>query len=470
MKVLLIYPPATHMITTNVPELVDEEIGYYPPLGLMYIAAYAERYTDHEIEILDAQVEGLTFTHIESEIRKRQPDVVGIQTMTFTLLDAIRTAETVKEVDRDIHICLGGPHVYIYPNETINIPEVDTLVLGEGEAIFTELIQALANGTDLDGIKGIVFKRNGEMVNTGLRPLRENLDELPYPARHLTPFRKYYSLVAKRSPITTMMTSRGCPYKCLFCDRPHLGKRFRARSAENVVDEMEQCTEMGIHEFFLYDDTFTVNRQRVFDVAEEILRRGLDTGWDIRARVDTVDREMLEKLKDAGCERIHYGVEAGTPEILRVLRKGIQMDRVREVFKITKDLGITTLAYFMIGSPTETREGILRTIEFAKELDPDYVHFSVTTPFPATELYYLGLEKGVLSHDYWRAFAAHPSEDFVPQLWEENLSREELIALLRRAYKSFYTRPNYVLQSLLKVKTLEEFKRKARAGLGVLRL
>lgn len=470
MKVLLIYPPATHMITTNVPGLVDEEIGHYPPLGLMYVAAYAEKHTDHAIEILDAQVEELTFTDIKNKVREKQPDVVGIQTMTFTLLDTILTAKAVKEVDRDIHVCLGGPHVYIYPNETIKIPEVDTLALGEGEAIFAELIQALAKRADLDGIKGIVFKRNGEVVNTGLRALWENLDELPYPARHLTPLRKYYSLVAKRSPITTMMTSRGCPYKCLFCDRPHLGKRFRARSAENVVNEMEECTEMGIYEFFLYDDTFTINRQRVLDVAEEILRRGLVIGWDIRARVNTVDREMLEKLKEAGCERIHYGVEAGTPEILKVLRKGIQLDQVREIFKITKDLGITTLAYFMIGSPTETREQILRTIEFAKELAPDYVHFSVTTPFPATELYHLGLEKGILSYDYWRAFAAHPDEDFIPQLWEENLSREELIALLRQAYKSFYTRPGYVLKSLLKVKTFDELKRKAKAGLGVFRL
>ena len=190
MKVLLVYPPTKHMITTNVPELVDAEIGYYPPLGLMYIAAYAEKYTNHAIEILDTQVEEMGFADIEKEIRRRQPDVVGIQTTTFTLIDSILTAGLAKKVNEDIHVCLGGPHVHIYPMETINIPQVDSVVLGEGEIAFTELIEALANGEDLEKVRGIVFKRNGRVVRTGTRPLHENLDILPHPARHLTPYKK----------------------------------------------------------------------------------------------------------------------------------------------------------------------------------------------------------------------------------------------------------------------------------------
>ncbi|MFC2066188.1 B12-binding domain-containing radical SAM protein [Chloroflexota bacterium] len=469
MKVLLIYPPNENMLTTNLPSFVEEEKGFYPPLGLMYVAAYAEKNTEYEVEILDAQVERLDYDAIEGEIERRKPDIVGIQAMTFTLVDVIATAKIVKRVNKDIKVVLGGPHVNIYPNETIGIPEVDYLILGEGEITFAELIQNPGNTERLKKIRGLVFKEGEKVVNTGLRKLIDDLDTIPFPARHLTPYKKYYSLLAKRPPVTTMMTSRGCPYKCLFCDRPHLGKKFRARSAKNVVDEMENCVDMGIKELLLYDDTFAVNRQRVLDICAEILTRGLDVGWDIRTRVDNVDKELLEKLREAGCERIHYGVESGNPEILKILRKGITVEQSREAFKLTKDIGIKTLAYFMIGSPRETKSQILETIEFAKKLEPDFVHFSVTTPYPATPLYYMGLEEGRLKNDYWQEFARNPTKNFVPELWEENLSREELIELLKSAYKGFYVRPKYVLKRVFEARSFEEFKRKAKAALRVFR-
>lgn len=470
MKVLLIYPPAKHEITTNVPLFEEGEDGLYPPLGLMYVAAYAKRYTEHDVEILDTQVERMDYDDIEREIRKRKPDVVGIQAMTFTLIDVILTVKITKEVDKQIRVVLGGPHVNIYPDETINIEEVDYLVLGEGEIPFAELLQNLDNVPNLKKVRGLVFKDGQEIINTGSRDLQEDLDALPFPDRRLVPYDKYYSVIAKRSPITTMMTSRGCPFKCIFCDRPHLGKLFRARSAKNVVDEMEECVNLEIKEIFLYDDTFTVGKRRTIEVCEEIIKRGFDVGWDIRARVDTIDENVLQMLKKAGCERIRYGVEAGTPEILKVLNKGITLEQVREVLKMTKDVGITTLAYFMIGSPTETEEQIMKTIDFAVKLNPDFAHFSITTPFPATKLYRLGLEKGVLSHDYWREFAASPKEDFVPELWQEHLSRKELTNLLKYAHKRFYLRGSYVMKNLLSLRSFEEFRRKVKTGLRMLKL
>jgi anaerobic magnesium-protoporphyrin IX monomethyl ester cyclase len=469
MRVLLINPPIDNMITTNIPTYVDEERGYNPPLGIMYIAAYAEKYTDHTIEILDVLAEELDYKRVEEEVRKRKPDVVGITSMTFTLIDVIKIAKMIKKVNHEIKIVLGGPHVYIYQNETIDIPEIDFLVLGEGEITFTELIQKIDNYNDLKNIKGLVFKHEGKIINTGQRDFIEDLDSIPFPARHLTKIELYKSLLAKRSNVTTMMTTRGCPYKCIFCDRPHLGKVFRARSAENVVREMEECTKMGINEFILYDDTFTINRQRVLDICKLIEDKGLDIGWDIRARVNTVDKEMLIKLKHAGCERIHYGVESANPEILKLLNKGITISQVEKAFEMTKEAGIETLAYFMIGSPTETRDKILNTINFAKQLKPDYVHFSITTPFPATQLYYMGMEQGVFEKDYWKEFAINPSGEFIPQPWDAVLSREELVDLLEYAYKSFYIRPSYILKKMMKVRSAGEFVRKAKAGLKLLK-
>jgi anaerobic magnesium-protoporphyrin IX monomethyl ester cyclase len=468
MKVLLINPPIDNMITTNIPSYAEEERGYNPPLGLMYVAAYAEQHTDCEIEILDMLAEEITYNQLESELRRRKPDIVGITTTTFTLIDAMIVVRIVKATDTGIKVVLGGPHVHIYPEETIRLPEVDFLILGEGELPFTELLQNIDSYESLKGVRGIVFEHQGEIVNNGWQELIEDLDLLPFPARHLTKIDKYSSLLAKGKLITTMITSRGCPYKCLFCHRPHLGKKFRARSAANVVHEIEECINMGIKEILVYDDTFTIDRQRVIDICRLILERNLNFTWDIRTRVDTVDLEMLRALKKAGCERIHYGIESANPPILKVLRKGITLPQVESAFNMTKKAGISTLAYFMIGSPGETREQIMNTIGYAKRLEPDYCHFSITTPYPATPLYEMGLKKGLFD-DYWREFAANPDKDFTTKFWEEDIDREELTQLLDYSYKNFYTRPGYLLRQMRKVRSFGEFARKAKAGLRLLK-
>ncbi|MEE9613353.1 MAG: radical SAM protein, partial [Thermodesulfobacteriota bacterium] len=247
----------------------------------------------------------------------------------------------------------------------------------------------------------------------------------------------------------------------------HLGKTFRARSPENVVDELEECARMGIHDFLFYDDTFTVNRQRVVAICDGIVRRKLDIGWDIRARVDTVTEEMLRALKAAGCRGIHYGVEAGTEKILEVLNKNIGIGRVKEVFELTRKYDIPILAYFMIGNPTETEEDIHETFEVMKSLNPDYVHMTILTPFPATRIYYDGLKSGVIKKDYWREFAEEPTPEFVPPHWGEIFTREELGELLVKGYRDFYLRPSYILKRITKVRSFGELKKKAAAGLKV---
>lgn len=467
MKILLINPPSENELHGNNPSIIEEERGYNPPLGILYIAGYLEKHTNFKVEVLDTQAEEIGYDRLKDAILAKQPDVVGITAMTFTLIDVIKVINLIKSMRPEIKVVLGGPHVHIYPEETINIPGVDFLVLGEGEVTFKELIENIDNPARLRSIPGLVFKENCKVINTGARPLNENLDSLPFPARHLTPVQKYSSLMARRIPITTMFTSRGCPYRCTFCDRPHLGKNFRARSAMNVVDEMEECVKLGINEFLIYDDTFTIDRQRVIDVCNEIKRRKLNIGWDIRARVNNIDRELLKKLKEANCERIHYGVESGNPEILKILNKGITVDRVRTTFKETKEAGISVLAYFMIGCPKETRKEIMETIAFAKELKPDFVHITIFTPFPATEIYKTGIKDGIIKEDFWREFAKNPVPGFQPKCWEENFTREELQELIVYAYKSFYTRPSYILRRLTHIRSIGEFKRMARAGLKV---
>jgi radical SAM superfamily enzyme YgiQ (UPF0313 family) len=361
--------------------------------------------------------------------------------------------------------------VNIFPLETLKIASIDSVVRGEGEYVFSDILNSFESNRSLSGVKGLAFKENGNVVDTGVRGFlsNEQLDSIPFPARELVPIQKYHSLLAKTSPITTLMTSRGCPFRCIFCDRPQMGKVFRFRSADNIIKEMISCLDMGIKELFFYDDTFTVSKSRVLDFCNKVIKSGLNKKmtWDIRSRVDTMDEEIIKAIKSAGCDRVHYGVESGTEKILKVLKKDIHLEKAEHIIKLTSKYGIKTLAHFMLGNPTETREDILQTISFAKKIKPDYAQFSITVPYPGTELYREGLQSGILSKDYWKEFAENPQPDFSPSLWEEVLGRDELCELLRKAYKNFYLRPSYISGQLFNIRSMEEFKRKVFAGFKV---
>jgi len=468
MKVLLIRPPHHHMITTNVPKSVDTETGMYPPLGLLYVAAGLKAWTDAEIELLDAPALHLDQKGIAERIAQARPDVVGIQTMTFTLIDAIATVRTSKSAYPSAHVTLGGPHVNLYPEETLSIVGVDSLVLGEGERPFADMVNALTDGADIADVPGVAVMRNGKPSTTKARALESNLDNLPQPDRDLIDNSLYWSVLAKRNPITTAMTSRGCPMKCIFCDRPHLGKTFRYRSALNVVDEMENCVKQGIREIFLYDDTFTINRQRVFDIRDEIKRRGLDLQWDARVRANTLDAEVVKAMKEAGVARLHIGVESGSPRILKILKKGITIEQAYNALELCRKFGVTSLSYFMLGNPTETQEDIDMTMQFIRKCRADYAHISITTPFPGTELYRMGLAQGLFERDYWREFAVNPDEHFHPPAWLENFTQEELEGMRQQAYQAFYGRPSRLIRQLLAVRSFKELWTKARIGAELL--
>lgn len=470
MRILLINPPRLHEIIGNNPSIIEEERGYNPPLGLLYVAAYLKKYSNYDVNVIDAQVEGLDYDGLKHKIVKGKPHVIGITTMTMTLIDVLKTARLVKEINPNITIVLGGPHTSLFPEETIQFSEIDFLVTGEGEEAFCSLVKSIDKGGDVSGIAGIVTMVDGKIINTGKRPYVKDIDKLPFPDRQLVPYKKYTSLLAKGKSVTTIITSRGCPFKCSFCDRPNMGKVFRARSATNVVDELEQCVQLGINEFLFYDDTFTVNKQRVLDICDMIRHRKLVISWDIRARIDTIDEEMLVSLKKAGCYGIHYGIEAGSERILKVLNKQITIEKALEVFKLTKQIGLSTLSYFMIGNPEETIEDIDETFKVMKLLKPDYVHLTILTPFPGTKVYSDGIQKGIMEKDYWKEFAENPEENFIPPHWGENFTKNELNALLIKGYKSFYLRPVYVLKRIIAVRSLSELKKKAYAGLKVLNL
>jgi len=456
MKILLIRPPTKNLISTPVPKYIVENQGIYPPLGLMYVASYIRKNTNNEVFILDCELEDLDYDEIKKKIEKINPCIVGIQTLTFSLIDALNVAKIVKRIDKNIILVMGGRHVDLFPLETISFSFIDYLILGEGEFAFTEFIETISNQKNLEKINGIVYKKNKKVILNNKTKLIENLDTLPFPARDLTKYKNYYSIFSLNKSFTTMMTSRGCPYSCIFCD--NRWKKIRLRSAKNVVDEIEECVDLGIKEIFIFDDTFSVRKKRVLDICDEIKKRKIDISFAIRTRIDLVDKEMITELKKAGCERIQYGIESGVQRILDKINKGIDIQQIKKVVKLTKESEITTYADFMIGLPGETKTDILKTLNFANELNLDFAQFSITTPLPGTELYGLGIKNNFFN-DFWREFAKNPEIKFEVKYWEESIRKEELLKILDYAYKSFYFKPSYVLKTLLNIKSREEIKK-----------
>jgi len=469
LKVLLINPPAFNEVTTQVGKEITEHSSLQPPLGLLYVASYLQHYSDHEVRVVDTQVDRMSYQEIEALISDWGPDIVGMTAMTFTMVDVMLTARLVKKVSPEIVICLGGPHVDIYPEETIRLKEIDFAIMGDGEVPFFSLVGELGDGRRFERVPGVVYQDQdgGVHINPQMSPV-PSLDELPFPDRTMIPYEKYYSIMTTNRPVGTMITAKGCPYSCIFCGER--GRRPRWRSGQSVAGEMELCKELGIREMFFVDDTFYVKKQAALAIAQALIDRQVNMPWGARARVNNLDREMLEKFKESGCRRLHIGVEAGD-KVLKTLKKKITIEQARRAFRLCHEVGIDTMAYFIVGSPGETLEDVKATIALACELEPTLVQFSRMTPQPATELYQMGLRSGLLPYDYWKEFAQDPlgcaERGFRPMVWTEIFTEEELFALADYATRAFYFRPRYFIRSALRVRSLDDVKRKARAALDL---
>jgi anaerobic magnesium-protoporphyrin IX monomethyl ester cyclase len=470
-KILLINPPRFNELIGKNPAIVEKHRGFNPPLGLLCLAGYMEANSSHKAEVIDAQPPGWDYDALQRQIEQRDFDVCGVTAMTFTLIDVIKTCEVVRRANPSAKIVLGGPHVHLFPDETISRPEIDFLIQGEGEIAFVEFMDKFQQPDQWDSIPGIVYQRaDGGIVNKGIAASTDDLDLLGLPARDKLDLSMYTSLLGRSNVVTTMFTSRGCPFRCTFCDRPYspVISGFRWRSAQHIAEEMEQCLELGITEAFIYDDTFTVRKDRVHELCDEIISRGIDFKWDVRAHVNTVNVDLLKHMAEAGCDRIHFGVESGNDRMMQEVRKNTNVEKVKAAFQSAKDAGLERLAYFIIGQQTETAEDINDSIALAKALRPDYVHFTIFCPYPGTEIYYNGLKSGIIKEDVWRQFAEDPQPGFVLPVWEENFTRQELREMLVKCYKSFYLRPHYALRKVLDIRSMGELKRKFKAGLSVI--
>jgi len=439
MKILLIHPPSKF--------LLKEKLGIIAiPLGLAYLASPLEK-DGHTVKIVDSPSLGYEFDDVKEEIKKFAPEVVGITATTSNIYNAYNVAQLAKGIDPRIKVIIGGPHVTFTAKQTLTeCPFIDIVVRGEGEVTFRELVNKLQFfGEDfslLKQIKGITFKIKDTIIETEDRPFIKNLDEIPFPAYHLLPMERYK---VRNKRFGNIITSRGCPFSCIFCSSSQLfGKIWRARSPENVIKEIKLLKEKyNVTEIEFLDDTFTLNRKRAEKICDLLIKEKLKISWACSSRVDTIDKGLIEKLKMAGCHTIYVGVESGSQEILNIINKGITLSQAEKTINLIKKVKLNSFASFIIGIPGETVKTIKSTINFAKKLSPSFVQFTICTPYPGTKLFEMAKEKGWLLTKDWSKYTILDQVMKLPGQVAANLNK-----WLLRAYLSFYLRPKFLIEQI----------------------
>jgi len=436
--------------------------GSAPPLGLAYIAAYArERKKDIDISILDTEALKLKLEEVKKRIIEIKPQVVGITSTTPCFHYALKIAELTKNISRKIKVVMGGAHPSALPRDTIKDVNVDYIVKGEGEITFFELIEALEGLRNFEDILGLVYKENNEIKENPPRPLIEDLDRLPYPARDLLPNHLYGPPPTKKVSTykpTSITSGRGCPFRCYFCcARVVWTRRYRGRDPKKFVNEIEHCiNRYNMREFSFTDELFTADYKRALDVCNEIIKRKLKIAWVCSSRAGLVTLELLDKMKKAGCREISFGIESGDQDILDSIHKDIVLNDVRKSIKLVKKAGIKTHGSFIIGNIGETPKTVRETIEFAKELNLDVAAFFVASPYPGTDLYDEAIKKDLIRKDWeWKDFS--PLSNNLPLLNLPSLSPRMTLGLHRQALKEYYWRPRYILMKIFYMRRWVDF-------------
>lgn len=438
-----------------------------PHLGLAYLAAVSEQRGD-EVLLFDADVEDEPIT---AAIKRFDPQVVGITANTPQVKSAWRAAQAIKSI-KDVPVVLGGPHVSVLPAESAAHPEVDVVVRGEGETVWVKLCdlierasQTQANFTArhlldpqaglLDGLLGIsYFTTDGQEHHNPDHPPIADLDTLPFPAYHFFKMDRYTNLQPATDAVDgsksfSIMTSRGCPYRCTFCSQSIMPIKWRARSPQSVLAEWQHLVHnLGAQEIGVLDDSANIQVNRLEQIADLLIEHNINhVPWifvnGIRANLASV--QLLDKLRQAGLKRVAFGVESGDPGVLLSIDKKIDHDTIRQAFKNAKSVGLETIGFFIIGLPGETEESMEKTIQFACEVDPLIANFSMMTPYPGTKVYEIVKRQGRLLLKDWEDYVFF---DGKARYELEGMTAELVERKWKEAYRRFYLRPHRVVQTL----------------------
>ena len=434
MRILLLSPPTVSAI-----KAVIGTTG--PPLGLAYLASMVRE--SHEVKIIDSLAEDYTYEDVEREIKKYDPDVVGITSTTSMMPDAYAVAKMTKMHNENAKVVMGGPHVTFVPERTFKeCPYIDFIVRGEGEITFKELVDALEKGKSTSRILGLSINAGGRAKNNPPRPLIKDIDTIPLPSYDLLPMEKYK---LGKVRFGTVMTSRGCPFDCVFCSSSlQFGKRWRGHSDSRVIEELRMLhDEYKIREIEFLDDTFTLNRRRAIRIAERFREEGLDISWSASSRVDLFTDDVARAMKAGGCHTVYLGIESGSEKTLNFIGKKITPGQAVKAVKRAKRNRLNALGSFVIGFPDETKQDVEKTIRFSKEVGVDFAQFTIATPYPGTRLWSYALAKNLILTFNWRKYTT-----LDPVMKLKNFTSEQIKKMLQKAYLSFYLRPKYLLKDI----------------------
>ncbi|MFH1380193.1 MAG: radical SAM protein [bacterium] len=457
MRLALVFNPFSYKIHEENLYIVQRYFGMFPPLSLAWVAAIAEK-AGHEVIIVDARTLRLTKDQTLQKLQEFKPDVLGFMMTTYMFPETLEwTAYLKKRLKPNPYVLIGGYNLRVYPKESLMHTEIDFGCVEHALYTVPALLQELRIGTkNFDAVPGLIFKKDGEIIIT---PHTQKIDFnlFPNPARHLLPNDLYAEFVTQRKNFTVMVTSLGCPRNCLFCEAG--GTPYVPRSPETVANEIEECFEKyNIREIDIFDYDFTAVRSRVLKICSLIRQRNIDITWACRSRIDTVDTELLHAMRSAGCERIYFGIEAGSNDMLDKVNKGITLEKIKENIALCRKSGIKTLGFFLIGAPGETKETVKKTVDFAVKLKLDYVQFSKCLAKPLTPLWKEMVEKQ--GKDYWKEWILGAETDHaLPRPWT-NLTNDEIDTLAKNAYVRFHSRPVFLIKSTLDCRSFSEFFRK----------
>jgi len=435
-----------------------EKIGaYLPPYGLLSIAAVLEG-AGHRVMLIDREVSPISNQEILAYVRQNKPEVVGLSIFTIGSEESIALAREIKG-SYPIPIVAGGPHVFVGFDDLKRHPYFDYLVVGEGEETVVELLAALENGGQVHEVPGLIFRQGEEWQHTPGRPQIKDLDKLPFPAFHLLDRMDLYhpSPFGYRAlPHLPLVTSRGCPFQCIFCSRLW-GNKWRANSASYVVDLVKYVVErFGIKEIWFAEDTFTINRQRVVDICEGLLSSGLKLRWSCMTNIHILDRELIRLMKKAGCWQLQLGLEAGNDEVLKFIRKPINTKLIREKVNMIHSEGIKVRGYFILGHLIDTRETIQQTIDFARSLPLYTAEFHILHLALGSKCREIAHKYGQVNYDLTLLTGyTHSGLSFVPR----GMTAEELFDLRRQGHNRFFLRPQVMFQYLRDVRSWTDIKR-----------
>ncbi len=434
MDILLVNPP--NVFFEDKKKMIPKKgLALYPPAGILYIAAMLKK-KNIEVGIVDVIAEGQTIAEIEDFIAQKSVKVIGLTSTTPQIRGAIQLATSIKEkFGNKVKIVLGGPHVSLTPDFISKFRMFDVAILGEGEYAFTDLAKKALDGEEIKG----VYKSKRI----------ENLDSLPLPARDLVNQNAYY-IEPFGCHFVTIHTIRGCPFNCTFCSNP-IGKgKTVYRSIDNVLEEIEYCVKDRKAKIILFtDDTFTLNMKRAAEICDGMLKREIKVKWICETRANLLNKELLLKMRAAGCIEIQFGVETGSERLRNeIINKHISDEAIINAFRWCHNLGIECDAFCMLGLPEETREDMLKTLEFSLKIKPDILGLHLTVLFPSTQLYNRALQEGKIDPDFWYKYALGEINE-EPIYIPDGFTLEEVRNMQKYIYKNYYFKPPYIWRRFL---------------------